>query len=410
MRLLFVAPGFKPQVGGVAEYTHQLATHLALEGDEVTVLAPMFSVGGDVEDWKAPYHIRRYRDRFRGSKARLWTRVRGLILMCRLIGKTIDETDPDVVVINQLHCRETRAGMILSTVKKVPYALVTYGRDVTLRGGNRGGVRGKCEQGEYRHLLRRACLVLCVSRFTRQAVVDSGCREDRTLVVRPGVIVPQEFETQEGDGELNGVDEWANREVVLTVCRLVERKGVDRAIEAVACLRREFPRIVLIIVGSGPDLERLRRLVKALGLVGHVKFLGEVSEEEKVEWYRRAKVFLMPNRELEDGDVEGFGIVFLEASSHGVPVVGGRSGGVVDAIEEGRTGYLVEPEDVHEIAERLRKLLVDDELRGRMGREGRAWVQRERSWGEAARATRKGLAACVQTAGKGLRDSTGDET
>lgn len=396
MRLLFVAPGFKPEVGGVAEYTHQLATHLALEGDEVTVLAPMFSVGEEVEDPKAPYRTRRYRDRFRVREARLWTRVRGLARMCRLIGKTIDETDPDVIVINQLHCREARAGMVVSVLKKVPYALITYGRDVTLPVGTRGGVRGELERMEFRYLLRRACRVLCVSRFTREAVVSSGCPGERAEVVWPGMEMPDGDERGPRAGRCRGAGR-GDRRVVLTVCRLVERKGVDRAIEAIAGLRREVPEVLLVVAGDGPELGSLRGLVEALGVEEHVKFLGRVSEQEKAEWYRRAEVFLMPNRELEDGDVEGFGIVFLEASSYGIPVVGGRSGGVGDAVEDGHTGYLVDSEDVHEIVERLRRLLVDDELRGRMGRCGRAWVERERTWEKAARAASKGLEGCVDT-------------
>src|SRR5207248_11117209 len=110
------------------------------------------------------------------------------------------------------------------------------------------------------------------------------------------------------------------------------------------------------------------------GLDDCVRFLGRVGDEDLVPLMQAADVFVHPNRELENGDVEGFGIVFLEANACGVPVIGGRSGGTPDAVQDGVTGFLVDPNDVDEIAGRVTLLLENRGLRERMGSAGREWA------------------------------------
>jgi phosphatidylinositol alpha-1,6-mannosyltransferase len=156
----------------------------------------------------------------------------------------------------------------------------------------------------------------------------------------------------------------------------MRRKGHDRVIEAMPCILKSYPDARYVIAGTGSEATRLQRLANELG-VGHaVIFLGRVPDDEILALYQAADVFVHPNRELPSGDVEGFGIVFLEANACGVPVIGGNSGGTPDAIQHEVTGYLVDPNDVDEIAHRILTLLGDPALRKRMGQAGREWAKK----------------------------------
>src|SRR5712692_517426 len=161
------------------------------------------------------------------------------------------------------------------------------------------------------------------------------------------------------------------RRVILTGGRLVERKGHDRVIQALSRVVLDVPDAVHLVVGRGPEEDRLRALARANRVEDRVVFCGFVPETELMAYYQAADVFAMPNREVE-GDTEGFGIVFVEAGACGKPVIGGRSGGAVEVIRDGVTGFLVNPLGVEEITRTLTALLQDRDLARRMGQAGRA--------------------------------------
>ncbi|GFJ92511.1 hypothetical protein Prum_061530 [Phytohabitans rumicis] len=170
----------------------------------------------------------------------------------------------------------------------------------------------------------------------------------------------------------------ADRPVVVCVSRLVPRKGQDALIRAMPAVRRRVPDAALLIVGGGPHRSTLERLA---GPVDGVVFTGSVPAAELPAHYAAGDVFAMPCRTRNRGlDVEGLGIVYLEASATGLPVVAGDSGGAPDAVREGETGYVVSGRDVEQIADRVATLLSDRELASRMGAAGRAWVEREWRW------------------------------
>ncbi len=158
------------------------------------------------------------------------------------------------------------------------------------------------------------------------------------------------------------------RAVVLSVARLVPRKGIDVAIRAMKGVDAEY-----VVLGDGEDRGRLERIAREEDV--NVRFLGAVSDEEKEEWLRRADLFLLPVRD-EGDDVEGFGIVFLEAAAHSVPVIAGRSGGAVEAVDDKKTGILVDPKSVEEVRSAIVGLLNDAKRRKEMGEAGREWVKR----------------------------------
>jgi phosphatidylinositol alpha-1,6-mannosyltransferase len=186
----------------------------------------------------------------------------------------------------------------------------------------------------------------------------------------------------------------ADRPVVVCVSRLVPRKGQDMLIRALPAIRRRVPGAVLLLVGGGPYRSTLARLAREHGVAGDVVFTGSVSWAELPAHYAAGDVYAMPCRTRRRGlDVEGLGIVYLEASASGLPVVAGDSGGAPDAVLDGQTGYVVPGRDVTALATRVGDLLADRALASRLGAAGRAWVEAEWQWDTQADRMRRLLAA-----------------
>jgi phosphatidylinositol alpha-1,6-mannosyltransferase len=162
---------------------------------------------------------------------------------------------------------------------------------------------------------------------------------------------------------------------------LIERKGHDRVLSALPRIVEHFRDTLYCIVGIGPYEGKLREQVKRLNLEESVRFMGRVSEEELVFLYNACQVFVMPSREIsEGGHVEGFGIVYLEANACGKPVIGGRSGGVLEAIREGQTGWLVDPDSASDLADKIIDLLSHPEKAQALGEQGLQWVRKTFNW------------------------------
>lgn len=230
-------------------------------------------------------------------------------------------------------------------------------------------------------VLGAASIVFANSHNTKTFVTTFGVPPERVEVVHPGVDTTR-F-TPNVPGALIrhrfGLD---NALLLLSVGRLQARKGHDVALRAVADLAHRWPALHYVIVGDGEERERLETLTRQLGVTGRVRFVGEVEEEELAGYFAACDVFVLPNR-VEAGDFEGFGIVFLEAAASGKPVVGGASGGVVEAVDHGRTGLLVDGGDVAAVRQALEQLLSSADRREEFGRTGREWANKF-SWESAA--------------------------
>jgi phosphatidyl-myo-inositol dimannoside synthase len=174
--------------------------------------------------------------------------------------------------------------------------------------------------------------------------------------------------------------------VVLCVSRLVPRKGQDTLLRAWPAVVSAAPDARLLLVGSGPFGKNLRQLAERLRVTGSVHFAGAVPGQELPAYYDAADVFAMPCRTRRGGlDVEGLGIVYLEASATGLPVIGGDSGGAPDAIRDGESGYVVPGRSVTAVADRIIGLITDPDRARAMGAKGLAWVQQEWRWDLVAR-------------------------
>ncbi|OIK03348.1 glycosyltransferase family 4 protein [Streptomyces monashensis] len=203
----------------------------------------------------------------------------------------------------------------------------------------------------------------------------------RRMVQLPPGVDEKTFHPGSGGDEVRARLGLADRPVVVCVSRLVPRKGQDTLIRALPRILAAEPDTVLLIVGGGPYERDLRRLADETGVAASVRFTGAVPWSELPAHYGAGDVFAMPCRTRRGGlDVEGLGIVYLEASATGLPVVAGDSGGAPDAVLDGETGWVVRGGSPEEAADRIVPLLQDPGLRRRMGERGRQWVEERWRW------------------------------
>ena len=215
--------------------------------------------------------------------------------------------------------------------------------------------------------------------FTRSAIAPRFSDPEKLIKIAPGIDT-EHFKPRDTE-ELRRTLGLVDRQTIISVGRLVHRKGQDRLLEALPRIVERFPNAALVFVGEGPHRDHLDTLVKRFGLERNVLFIGRIQYAELPEYIAIGDVFAMPSRSRLFGlEVEGLGIVYLEASACGIPVIGGASGGAPDAVRHGETGYVVDGNDVSEISERIIQLLEDRYLRESMGSAGRQWAVEEWGW------------------------------
>ncbi|MFD7688868.1 glycosyltransferase family 4 protein [Streptomyces sp. NPDC059781] len=237
-----------------------------------------------------------------------------------------------------------------------------------------------------RQLLRRigdsTDTITYLGEYTRSRIAGALTPEAASRMVQlPPGVDEKTFHPGSGGDEVRARLGLTDRPVVVCVSRLVPRKGQDTLIRAMPAILAAEPDAVLLIVGGGPYEKDLRRLAHDTGVAASVRFTGSVPWSELPAHYGAGDVFAMPCRTRRGGlDVEGLGIVYLEASATGLPVVAGDSGGAPDAVLEGETGWVVPGNAPDQTADRVITLLGDEELRRRMGERGREWVEQKWRW------------------------------
>lgn len=393
MRVLFVALDFKPRHGGVAELTHRLALELHRLEDAVTVLTRP-DEGGEAFDAGVEYRV--VRDPGLDEASRLERVGR--------IGDALRDAEADVLVVNHLEPLGHQA-LLASSWQHVPVVVMAHGTEVNRSVGHGGGSQAVLAEPRGRFwkgvALRGAMRVTCSSRYTAERVRAWGVAPARIRVVHPGA------DPVSADERERRRDIWRRRlevppeaPLAAFVGRLVARKGPDLLVDAFATVRERLPGARLIVAGQGPLAEHLEAAAARSGADASVRVLGAVTEEEKDGLLCAADVVALPNRELDDGDVEGFGIVLREAAARGVPAVAGRSGGVPEAVDDGRTGLLVDASEPAPVADALITILSDPERARRMGRAAREAVERDGTWAAAGASFRS---VCAEVAGASLR-------
>lgn len=217
--------------------------------------------------------------------------------------------------------------------------------------------------------LRRADAIVAVSRFTRQTLIDMGLPAERIHLLENAVDTTRFYPAPTS---ANFLERWGvqNKRVVVSIGRLIARKGFDRSIEAWPAVLARHPDAHLLIVGNGPQRPELEQLIARHGVQHAVALTGPVSDDDLLAAYRSGEFFMMANRTLPDGDTEGFGLVFLEANACAKAVIGGRAGGAVDAIKHEETGLLIDSDEPSNIAAAVIRMLDDPALRQDLEKQG----------------------------------------
>lgn len=364
MRVLLLTWDYPPSKGGIQIWMFELARRLPEA--EVTVLAPAVP-GAAAFDAASNVRVQR----LAGARAGR------LAFLLQLTAVTILRglwSRPDLVVCG--HVLTSTAGLLASRLLGVPCVVFAYAYEI----------RRKKSRYFAELLLRQPRLVLAISRFTKEAVLAHGVSPARVRILYPGTD-PEGFAPEGKPGGLPG----SRPKTLLSVSRLNDLyKGHDTVIRALPLIKAKHPDLRYLIVGNGRLRDYFHRLARSVGVERDVVFLGEVPDEDLPGLYRACDVLLQLSREARSGGgAEGFGIVCLEAAACGKPVVAGRSGGLPDAVSDGITGILVDPNDIGAVAEAILALLQDPALAQRMGQEGRARVVREFTWDHMARKARR---------------------
>ena len=372
MCTLLVTNDFPPRPGGIQSFVHNLALHLP--ADSLVVYASTWD-GAAAFDAAQPFEVVR--------------EDTGMLLPTRRAARRAVELARERGCEAVWFGAAAPLGLLADPLRRragVRRAVaLTHGHEV-----------GWAALPGARTLLRRIArgqdVVTYLGEYTRVRLARAvaGLTELRQLV--PGVDVDRYHPDVDG-GEVRARYGLADRPVIVCVSRLVPRKGQDMLIRALATLRQRVPGVALLLVGGGPDEGRLRRLARSCAVDSDVVFTGSVPAAELPAHYAAGDVYAMPCRTRRGGlDVEGLGIVYLEASATGLPVVAGDSGGAPDAVRQDETGYVVGGRDLPALVDRLTELLTDRALAAKLGAAGREWVQRCWRWQTQAARLRELLA------------------
>lgn len=362
MRLALLTTDFPPMRGGIATLFADLARACS-QKCRVTVLAPSVP-GAEGFDRRQPYPVLRLRG---PSPLREAAGVRSLARLAGTEGL-------DVVACASWF----PAGLVAYLMwlrRRIPYIAWAHGSEIiddwrTPRRAVKSLLRPL-----KRRILAHAAALVANSRYTRGLLLEQGAPSSQVEVILPAAD-PDRFTPSPPSGSAASRYRRGARHCLLTVARLDPHKGHARVLQALARELRDVPGVRYLIAGAGPEESDLRRLAASLGVEGQVDFLGHVPDEELPDLYRAADVFVMPSGLIPGrlDYVEGFGISYLEAAASGKPVVGGASGGTTDAVVDGITGLLVDPQDPAAVGRAIRFLIEDPSLAERLGRAGRERV------------------------------------
>jgi len=361
--LLVLSFHFPPSTGGIENYLYHLTANTP---NQVKVIT--FRVRGWREfDRRQSLRIKRNFpsiDPLLSSPALFKSMLIPLNIALFFSGwKEISKHRCDIIVAGSAD--SCPAACWLSNRLDLPFLAIVYGKDVIPRGGKslwKKLVTHRC--------LRRASLVFTISDFTRRILLEAGIAPDRIKVITPGLDPSSLPVTDQNTDRVDRTYNLRGKPVLLTTGRLIARKGHQKVIEALPELIKRFPEITYLIVGEGPYRQQLENKVRSLGLERNVLFTGYLTQAELAACYQRCQIMAMPSQS-DTADVEGFGIVYLEAGLFSKPVIGIRGGGVTDAIQDGITGFLIEPGDQEALIRAIFRLLEDKGLAGKLGRAGR---------------------------------------
>ena len=346
-KALLVTLEYPPQIGGVANYYVNLVKNLS--ADKIEVLTNK-------------------NNELLAKRSFLpWLKS------FKIIKKIVQEKNIEVILVGQVLPLGTVA-WLLSKYLKIPYIVFTHAMDVTYPQ------KYPRKKLLMQKIFNGAEKIITVSRYTKYEIYKllNNRNQGKIEIITPAPsITPDNFPNT----NINILkQEYAGHKILLSVGRLVERKGHDIVIKSLPFLIQQKIKFKYIIIGDGINKKHLCELVKKLNLENYVIFKNHLSDAEVAKYYQLCDVFIMPSRETEDKDIEGFGLVYLEANSFAKPVIGGKSGGVEDAIIDGKNGFLVDPKDIQMTAQAILKLFQNRNLATNFGLYGQDRIKKEFQW------------------------------
>lgn len=361
--LLVFSFNFFPQRGGIQTYSYELCRNLHKLG-YVPIILARHTAGDEDFDSKSPFTIIRMK----------WMNIRFLRIIPLLFYfayAVIRYRIRLVHCVNWIPC-----GFVARLCKPFlffKYVVSCHGAEITMAKAS------WFKRMVLSITLKNASWVIAGNNYIRNELKDFYLPDTPVSVITYGVDT--ELYRPDLDAEFLRIKYGTRRKkVLLTIAELKPRKGVDKVLAAINLLGDQAKDILYIVAGEGPDRERLMEISSNLGLSDRVIFPGLISDRDLPFHYAIADIYVMPNREEKNGDIEGFGITFIEAQAAEKPVIGGRSGGVPDAISDLKTGFLVNPDDEKDIAAKLWELIENKDEAAAMGRQGRERVSALFSW------------------------------
>lgn len=343
MRLLFISRKFPPSVGGMEQFAYDLSQALAAKVDVRPVT------------W--------------GGRGRLKAVLVAVpYLFCRSFAVLFSQK------IDIIHANDgvmAPIGYLLAKMFDKPFVVVIHGLDITYKN--------PLFKAIVPWTVRRAAAVFCISSATAEQVRQRGIAEERITVI-PLAVQDDIFKKSKRDESLRRLDLPADSKLLLTVGRLVERKGVAWFIsEVLPDLAEQYPELIYLVVGEGEARPAVEAAIQNGQMDRHVQLLGRVGDDLYQAAYNGADAFVMPNIRVA-GDMEGFGLVTLEAALCEVPVVAADLEGIQDAIIDGQNGYLVASGDATAFQQRISELLSDPKAARSFGKKSRRYTLKHYQW------------------------------
>jgi glycosyltransferase involved in cell wall biosynthesis len=363
MRILMINYEFPPLGGGGGVASYEIAKALAARDHEVDVLTTK-SRGFPSEEVVDGLTVYRAPVLGRGDLATAsLPSMLSFLPMGIARGRRVLQDRRYEILNTHFAIPSGPTGVALSKLSKTPHVLTVIGGDIYDPSKRLSPGRNPLLRAVVRRVLNSCAQVVAISEdIKRRARDDLSCRTP-IEVIHYG-LTPPTFD-KEGREEL-GIPRDAV--VLITIARLIKRKALGDVLQAMALV--DEPALRLLIIGEGPEQERLVDLAKSLGLVQQVDFLGPIWGEKKFQYLEAADIFVLPSLH------EGFGLVYLEAMHCGLPVVASSTGGQTDFLRDGETGFLVPVGDVQALAHSLERLAKDEALRRKMGKFNRGYVKR----------------------------------
>lgn len=362
MKILVLSSDFPPMPGGISMFVHNLCLQLSWRGHSVDVLTRLGGENGSIETMRY-YRVHHY------SSFQRFSSIKPIIETIRLYQKN----RYDVLFLGHFTTTHAMGFVVLNRLAGIPYVILSHGNDLSY------SVSTRVDKVVAHWLLGNADLMLGNSRFTVKLIREAGYHGPLE-VLHPGVDTTKFHPGVDTDVVRNkyGLD---GHQVILTVARLVSKKNVDGVLRTLPRVIEHVPNLLYLIAGDGEERERLESLCDELRLRPYVRFLGHIENSQLPVLYCASDLFIMPSYEvIGTGDIETFGISFVEANACSKPVIAGRSGGMMDAVIDAKTGLLVDPYNVSEIAGAIIRLLTDQGLARRLGENGRRRVENEFDW------------------------------